>query len=100
MEAHRAPGIGVFSDEDLAADLDAHSQLFKQLPRQARFMRFVWFAFSAREFPQALEVRPAKAARQQEGVVAFDHGCEDDHSAVAPAGCIGSHMSTLFFVRL
>ena len=66
-------GVSVRDAVDLAADIDGAAKFFVDLARQAVSQRLVVSAFSAREFPEAFEMRAAWTPRQEESIVLFDH---------------------------
>lgn len=79
MQLHAAIGIDMGGGEQLGADDGLHVELLAELAVEARRVRFVGIAFSARKLPIAFEVNALLAPCHQETPVAFhDRGRDDD----------------------
>ena len=78
MELHDALRIRVRRREELFAYRDADIELFAELAREARGVRFAAIAFAAGELPIAFEVDALLAPGDEKAIVALDHGGRHD----------------------
>lgn len=79
MQLDRAIGVKVSHPKDACADVRDNVELFEELAAKRLIVRLMRQAFPPGELPVVFEMCSCGAKRQQEALVAFDHGSDDDN---------------------